>query len=228
MSWQATGWVWEHSRAEGTARLVLLAIAWHANPDGEDAWPSQATLAAKCRVSVRTVRRALDDLVAIGEVQVLAYSGPVAEGRSGRRTHRYRLTMVAADLSGNWYCKSDEVLGHTGQVVGQKAEVVGQNAEVVGHWCPGNSPLEPSFEKSQNAEIFQSDRLAVRLADNIDTGDYDEWFDLVIKLRSEGIGDTVIDEAVGQTISKVQSGHVDSPRGYLMKVARDWYQQRTA
>jgi hypothetical protein len=45
--------------------------------------------------------------------------------------------------------------------------------------------------------------------------------------RAENIADTVIDEAAGQTIARYQSGHIDSPRGYLMTVARDWYQQRT-
>jgi hypothetical protein len=32
-------WVWQHSRADGNVRLVLLAIADSANDDGLDAWP---------------------------------------------------------------------------------------------------------------------------------------------------------------------------------------------
>jgi hypothetical protein len=218
VSWQATRWVWEHSISEGTARLVLLAIAWHANEDGEDAFPAQETISEKCRISVRTVRRAIDELGDIGELQVLEYDGPPT-GKGGRRTHRYRLPMLSANLSDN----SCEVGGQTEQVVGQLEQVVGQIDEVVGQLCPGKSPLESPSESSQNA--FR-DLIAVRLADNIASVDYGEWLDYVERLRGEGIGDTVIDEAAGQTINGVASGHVPSPRGYFMTVARDWYSQR--
>jgi hypothetical protein len=39
MSVKVMSWVWDHSRAEGTDRLVLLAIADSAEHDGSDAWP---------------------------------------------------------------------------------------------------------------------------------------------------------------------------------------------
>lgn len=48
--------VWETSPHKGSELLLLLAIADHANDHGE-AWPSQETLAAKTRMSVRQVRR---------------------------------------------------------------------------------------------------------------------------------------------------------------------------
>ena len=57
MSVQATTWVWSHSRAEGTARLVLLAIADAANREGERAWISANTLASMCRIGHRTAQR---------------------------------------------------------------------------------------------------------------------------------------------------------------------------
>jgi hypothetical protein len=110
-------WVWDHSQAEGNARLVLLAIADNAGHDGRDAWPSQETLARKCRVSVRTVRRAIKELVDLGELEVQKYAGPVVDGRDGRRTHRYVIHKMADNLTGN----PEEVGGQIRQVGGQIA-----------------------------------------------------------------------------------------------------------
>lgn len=50
-------------------RLVLVAIAAHANRDG-DAWPSVATIAEYVGVSVRTVQRTLAKLVQLGRLAV--------------------------------------------------------------------------------------------------------------------------------------------------------------
>jgi DNA-binding transcriptional MocR family regulator len=52
-----------------TERLVLVAIAAHTNRDG-DAWPSVATIADYTGVSVRTVQRALAELVHLGRLAV--------------------------------------------------------------------------------------------------------------------------------------------------------------
>lgn len=76
-------WVWEHSRAAPTERLVLLAIADCANDRGE-AWPSMAALVDKTRLSERTVQRAVSTLVSLGEL-----SAVIGGGRG--RTTRYRL-----------------------------------------------------------------------------------------------------------------------------------------
>jgi DNA-binding IscR family transcriptional regulator len=45
-------------------KMVLLVIADHASDDGTEAWPSQATIAAKASISIRTVQRAVNSLVA--------------------------------------------------------------------------------------------------------------------------------------------------------------------
>jgi hypothetical protein len=67
--------VWEHSRAKGSALLLLLAIADHAHDDGTGAYMSQRTLAAKTRLSVRQVRRLIDQLVAARELSSEAREG---------------------------------------------------------------------------------------------------------------------------------------------------------
>ncbi len=86
MSVKAMSWVWEHSRAKGSARLVLLALADHAGADGGDAYPSIRRLSQRCGIGERTVQEALQALVALGEIEVEANAGP-------RGVNRYRLTM---------------------------------------------------------------------------------------------------------------------------------------
>jgi hypothetical protein len=80
-------WVWEHSRSKLSARLVLLAIADHANGDGVDAFPSMAQLAHKTGLSERGVQIAVAELVRLGELHVSA-------GGGRGRTNRYRVLMV--------------------------------------------------------------------------------------------------------------------------------------
>lgn len=90
MSVKAMSWVWEHSRAKGSARLVLLALADHAGADGGDAYPSVGRLATRCGVSERTVHEALRILAELGEIVVDRNAGP-------RGVNRYHLTLTPAE-----------------------------------------------------------------------------------------------------------------------------------
>jgi pyocin large subunit-like protein len=90
MSVAAMSWVWEHSKAKGSARFVLLALADHAGADGGDAYPSVRRLAKRCGLSERSVQAALTVLRELGEVEVEANAGPGG-------TNRYRITMTPAD-----------------------------------------------------------------------------------------------------------------------------------
>lgn len=74
MSIQVMNAVWEHSRAEGRARLVLLAIADHQGEIG--AWPSIATLARMVNGSERSVQRDIQYLQEIGELKVEVQNAP--------------------------------------------------------------------------------------------------------------------------------------------------------
>lgn len=80
--------VWTKSQATGSARLVLLAMADAANDDGLVAAyaRSQSHFAAKARLSANSVRRAIRDLVAAGEVELLALG-------HGRASSSYRITL---------------------------------------------------------------------------------------------------------------------------------------
>lgn len=87
MSVRVMTWVWEHSQAEGLARLVLLAIADSADDTGANAWPSVATIASKCKVSERTVQRVVQALAASGQLVVDWNAGP-------HGTNRFRVVMT--------------------------------------------------------------------------------------------------------------------------------------
>jgi hypothetical protein len=116
MSVKAMTWVWEHSLSEGAARLVLLKIADHAGDDGTDAYPGQKSLADACRISVRSVRRHIEELVGLGELSVEQHGGPERyEGATGRRTNRYSLPRFA----GQFGLQPSEVAGQTERVGGQ-------------------------------------------------------------------------------------------------------------
>lgn len=87
MSVKVSGWVWEHSKTGGGDRLLLLAIADNAGDDGDNAWPSIATLAHKTQTADRTVQRGIERLEREGCLQV--HRGA---GRGG--THRYVVLMT--------------------------------------------------------------------------------------------------------------------------------------
>ena len=74
MSIEIMNAVWKHSKADGRARLVLLAIADHQGEIG--AWPSIATLAKMVNSSERSVQRDIQHLQAIGELRVEVQNAP--------------------------------------------------------------------------------------------------------------------------------------------------------
>lgn len=75
MSVQALSWVFDHSRSEGNARLVLLSIANHTDRQGAESWPSSETIARESRCSPRTVFRALRELKGLGELDWVSGGG---------------------------------------------------------------------------------------------------------------------------------------------------------
>lgn len=70
MSWQAVTWVLEQSLAELGARLVLLAIASHANREGRNAFPSLDTITQETLMSRREVIYCIQKLEESGELRV--------------------------------------------------------------------------------------------------------------------------------------------------------------
>lgn len=64
-------WAWEVDGLTSSTKLVLLSLAQHANEDGQNSFPSVATIAGECRMSERTVQNALKALEAEGYVSVV-------------------------------------------------------------------------------------------------------------------------------------------------------------
>lgn len=82
MSAEATGWVYRHSPHTGAAFVVHLAIADSVSDQhGNRFWMAQANLAAKTRLSTRSVRNAIEQLAAAGDI---APANPDCTSPSGR------------------------------------------------------------------------------------------------------------------------------------------------
>lgn len=78
--------VYNHSKATGGARLVLLALADFANEQGI-CWPSKATIAAKSGLSLHWVKVCLRRLKESGELEIHKPGG--TEGRA----NHYRVAL---------------------------------------------------------------------------------------------------------------------------------------
>lgn len=160
MSIQAMTWVWEHSESEGNARLVMLKIANSANDEGEDAYPSQETIARHCRISVRTVRRIVAQLVKTGELEVIQNGGGSRYLRDDRRPNLYRFPKMAGHNGRTQPCppvakpapkqvkRADTTVSSRD---GSRADIGGSTG---GH---GVSYESPSRNSLKNVDLFQED-----------------------------------------------------------------------
>lgn len=88
MSWQAMTWVLEESESSMSARLVLIAIASHADRDGLKAFPSLDTLARETLLSRREVIYSVQTLEELGELRVI-------RGIGRGNPNQYELPKVA-------------------------------------------------------------------------------------------------------------------------------------
>lgn len=97
MSAEAVTVVLHHSKAEGTAKLVLWGIANHHSDAG--AWPSIATLSKYAAVSERRVQQIIRELAASGEIAIEEQGGL---GQHQYKTNRYHiLIQCPADCDGS-------------------------------------------------------------------------------------------------------------------------------
>ena len=92
MSIKVMEWVWNHSSARDGQLLVLLAIADNANHEGDNAFPSNAELSRKSRLSQRGVRYALRGLEEAGCIVTTPQAGPGG-------CNRYRVVMDPASIA---------------------------------------------------------------------------------------------------------------------------------
>ncbi len=81
MSNKLMNWVWRNSPYRDATRLIHIAFADMARDSGEF-WPMQSTIADKCKVNVRTVKRA---------VRQMQRDGYIESNRRGPTSNMYRL-----------------------------------------------------------------------------------------------------------------------------------------
>lgn len=92
MSAEAISAVLHHSHAIGSAKMVLIGIAWHTSDNPElGCFPSQQTLANYANISARQVRRAINDLIDLGEIEVVKHGGIIGSGNQTTNMYYIRL-----------------------------------------------------------------------------------------------------------------------------------------
>jgi len=106
------GWVLQWSESEGSDRLVLLAIANHADATGALAYPSVVQIAEEARVDRATEFRALTRLEGLGELEITR-----SRGRGQRNTYclkRLRDATLDRVAPGDKKVASDAQKGRSG------------------------------------------------------------------------------------------------------------------
>jgi hypothetical protein len=100
-----------HSRATGTAKLVLIGIANHDGDGG--AWPTVATLARYAGVAPRNVQIALNKLEELHEIRRIIQAGGDHSIADARRPNRYQFLLScppACDHSRNHRTRADQTI----------------------------------------------------------------------------------------------------------------------
>lgn len=109
MSFKAVDAVFEHSKTEGSVRLVLVVIADAANHEGGHAYPAIDTIARRARVCRRTVFRAIETAQEMGEL--------VVESRAGRNgTNVYSVAPLLTRTGDGEMSPWRDVTGDTGVI----------------------------------------------------------------------------------------------------------------
>jgi hypothetical protein len=119
-------------------KMVLLVIADHASDDGTEAWPSQATIAAKASISIRTVQRAVNSLVENGYLWMQKGAGGSATCREDRRPHKYTINIKR--LRGDTESARDE----RGDIESDNGATLATSTGRLSR--PMNHPIKPSNE----------------------------------------------------------------------------------
>lgn len=84
--------VWEMDLPT-SEKMVLLVIADHADDQGENAWPSIATIARKASLSERQAQRLVKSLTKVGLLAVEEQMGGRRDMRDDRRPNRYTVIL---------------------------------------------------------------------------------------------------------------------------------------
>lgn len=159
MSVETLAAVLHHSRARGAAKLVLIGIANHDGDGG--AWPAVTTLAKYANVDVRSVQRALQKLVSLGELVIELQAGGDRDTPDHSRPNRYLVAVSCPPWCDRTHQHRDtretrQARLSTGVTPVSPPQRVGGDASVTGGVTPvspgGVTPVspKPSLEPDTN------------------------------------------------------------------------------
>lgn len=144
MSIHAAKWAWAQKVGHPTRKLVLVALADHANADGE-CWPSMRLVADFAECSPRTVQRHIDSLEDEGFVKRVSRR---TRGDGRFSSWNYRLPVTGdAYVSAGHECPPDNLSdGHERPCPVDTGDHV-QRTPVSGHEPPVEPTPEPPLGK---------------------------------------------------------------------------------
>jgi len=141
-------WVWK-LKIPSTAKLVLLALADHADDEGHSCYPSLSRLGSKCSLDRSTIVRAIDKLVILGIVE--------RAGVSDRGTTLYRVNFNGGARAA------------TGGAA-QSVALCGSPRRTVQPQVVAQSDTKPSIEPSLNRQTHSaSPEIALKASDSVHT-----------------------------------------------------------
>jgi hypothetical protein len=189
MSIEALSMVLNHSKAQGSAKVVLLGIANHLGPDAsEGAWPSQRRLADYSNMSERGVQKSIDKLVALGELRVEVATG---HSRNQYKPNRYWIRVECPDdCDRSMSHRRDELQyeqGRTPVPSGANAGTVRDEPQFV------LTVIEPLEEPKENLNLLKSSRY---------DDSFEEWWS--VYPRKKGKGDAA--RAYKKAMKKISHG----------------------
>jgi hypothetical protein len=182
--------VWKHSKAKGSALLLLLAIADYAHDDGTGAYPGMKTLAAKTRMSERNVRYMVQELVGMGELSV-------EERASTYGTNKYAVLagqekIAPPDVPSPNRREERQLSGEDGQPGAEGEETDCRSGEAIAAAAnPSVIPSpNPSVLKPRGGSIAANDQTPwcqalTILKASLNKADYKTWVEPTILVRAE-------------------------------------------
>ncbi len=158
-------------RDASSLAMVLVGLANHADPDGRNAFPSNATLIRYTRLSERSVRNLLREFETLGLVTgsdpeiVAAYIR-----RADRRPNGYDLNLSLTSVDNSThpvdnFVRTGDSEGHglppADQHEGQSAQLRGAHHDAAGGThCP-RTVQEPSLNRPSRTRAGAGERIAV-------------------------------------------------------------------
>lgn len=144
MSAEAVTVVLHHSKAQGTAKLILWGIANHHSDHGS--WPAIATLAKYANIKERRAQQIIRELVALGEIAIEEQGG--LSQRQYKTNRYFILIQCPADCDGSLQHKTGV---QSVTIRGAISDTQGCNLET-----SGVQPTAPEPNKNLNKNLMLS------------------------------------------------------------------------